>query len=107
MSWSFNPRSPQFVLGTVQMVERQFENIFPGRVARVRLAVDTRSIDGLIREYWKTRQKALDLLDEYESLRQRRRSVKRRKARARLRAHSALPLNTLPCHGAFVARASE
>jgi hypothetical protein len=62
-----------------QMVERQFEGVFPGRVLRVRLGVDTRAIDGLIREYWRTRQKAVDLLDEYESLRQRRRSVKRRK----------------------------
>ena len=65
-----------------QMVERQFEGVFPGRVLRVRLGVDTRSIDSLIREYWRTRQKAVDLLDEYKSLRQRKRSVKRRKVPA-------------------------
>ena len=80
------------------MVERQFESIFPGRVSRVRLAVDTRGIDGLIREYWKTRQRALDLLDEYESLRQRRRSVRRRKARAHCSAMQWHPrCHFLPC----------
>ena len=63
----------------MQMVTRHFERLFPGRVSHVRMAVDTRDVNSLIREYWKLRQKAIDLLDEYESTRKRGKPVKRRR----------------------------
>ena len=88
VAWRHTCRLP--ILGTTaglagcaraQMVARHFERLFPGRVSHVRMAVDTRDVDSLIREYWKLRQKAIDLLDEYESARKRGRPVKRRRVR--------------------------
>ena len=65
----------------MQMVEQHCEGMFPGKVARCRMPVDMRIIDSLVKEYWATRQKTIDLLDEYEAARKRGRPVKRRTVR--------------------------
>ena len=59
-----------------QMVQQQFESLFPGRVLRVHMAHDTREIDSLVSEYWRLRRKLLDQLDEYSEHRRRQRPVK-------------------------------
>ncbi len=50
-----------------QMVQQHFQRLFGGEVVRVHMAVDTRRVDGLVREYLHTRQKLLDLLDPTSS----------------------------------------
>ena len=60
----------------VQMVERQFESLFPGKVLRVHMAHDTREIDSLVSEYWRLRRKLLDQLDDYSEQRKRLQPVK-------------------------------
>lgn len=60
----------------VQMVERQFESLFPGKVLRVHMAHDVREIDSLVSEYWRLRRKLLDQLDDYSEQRKRLQPVK-------------------------------
>ena len=60
----------------MQMVQRQFQSLFPGRVLRVHMAHDTREIDSLVSEYWRLRRKLLDQLDEYREHRKRLRPVR-------------------------------
>ena len=56
-------------LPALQMVEQQFQHLFPGKVLRVHMAHDTRELDSLVREYWKLRRRLLDLLDDYSNKR--------------------------------------
>ena len=60
----------------LQMVEQQFQHLFPGKVLRVHMAHDTREIDSLVSEYWKLRRRLLDLLDDYSNKRKHGRPVK-------------------------------
>ena len=60
----------------LQMVEQQFQHLFPDKVLRVHMAHDTREIDSLVSEYWKLRRRLLDLLDDYSNKRKHGRLVK-------------------------------
>ncbi len=60
----------------LQMVEQQFQHLFPDKVLRVHMAHDTREIDSLVSEYWKLRRRLLDLLDDYSNKRKHGRHVK-------------------------------
>lgn len=59
-----------------QMVQQQFELLFPGKVLRIHMGHDTREIDTLVREYWSLRRKLMDLLDEYSAKRRRQQPIK-------------------------------
>ena len=62
----------------VQIVEREYEELYPGQVAAVHLVYDNRPLRKMQAEYGSTVQKLLDLVDKYTSQRSRGKPVKRK-----------------------------
>ncbi|KAK9811621.1 hypothetical protein WJX72_007134 [[Myrmecia] bisecta] len=61
-----------------QVVEEEFEELYPGLVAKVHLVHDTRELDATVQEYENVRQKLIDVLDDYISKSRRHITIKRR-----------------------------
>ena len=79
----------------VQMVEQEYEELYPGHVAAVHLVYDNRPLRKMQGEYAGAKQKMLDLVDKYASLRARSKPVKRKTVRSLAPARQArlqLPL---------------
>ena len=64
-----------------QMVEQEYEELYPGQVAAVHLVYDNRPLRKMQGEYAGAKQKMLDLVDKYASLRARSKPVKRKTVR--------------------------
>ena len=64
-----------------QVVQQEFEALFPGEVEHVRLVKDTTTLDSLVGEYTKVKRQLEDLVDEYQGRRKRLLKVKRRTVR--------------------------
>ena len=64
------------------MVEREYEELFPGEVEAVHVVRDTAVLNGLVKEYDTLRGKLEDLLDDYTSKKRRHKKIKRKTARA-------------------------
>lgn len=58
------------------MVQQHFEKLFPGKVRHAHMAYDLRRVKGLVREYYKTREKLFDALDEIRARRDGKRPAK-------------------------------
>ena len=65
----------------MQMVEQEYEDLYPGQVAAVHLVYDNRPLRKMQGEYASSRQKMLDLVDKYASLRARGKPVSRKTVR--------------------------
>eukprot|EP00891_Asterochloris_glomerata_P001750 jgi/Astpho2/1750/Aster-04171 len=61
-----------------EVVQQEFEALFPGEVEQVRLVKDTTTLDSLVGEYTKVKRQLEDLVDEYQGRRKRLLKVKRR-----------------------------
>ena len=68
-------------LSCLQVVQQEFEALFPGEVEHVRLVKDTTTLDSLVGEYTKVKRQLEDLVDEYQGRRKRLLKVKRRTVR--------------------------
>ena len=64
-----------------QVVQQEFEALFPREVEHVRLVKDTTALDSLVVEYTKVKRQLEDLVDEYQGRRKRLLKVKRRTVR--------------------------
>eukprot|EP00891_Asterochloris_glomerata_P009705 jgi/Astpho2/9705/Aster-03695 len=62
-----------------QMVRREFQEVFPGKVKDVSLAVDSGKLDKLYKEYTKKTRKLEDTLDLYQMKMERGKKIKKRK----------------------------
>ena len=65
----------------VQLVEGEYNELYPGDVAAVHLVHDNRPLRKMQGEYHSTQQSLLDLIDRYASRRARQKSVKRKTVR--------------------------
>ena len=72
---------PKTTLLCSQVVQQEFEALFPGEVEHVRLVKDTTTLDSLVGEYTKVKRQLEDLVDEYQGRRKRLLKVKRRTVR--------------------------
>ena len=63
----------------MQITEREFEELFPGQVARVGIVHDTTALDPLVKEYQKVTRQLEDLLDEYIGRKKQLKKIKRKK----------------------------
>ena len=72
---------PKTTLLCFQVVQQEFEALFPGEVEHVRLVKDTTTLDSLVGEYTKVKRQLEDLVDEYQGRRKRLLKVKRRTVR--------------------------
>jgi hypothetical protein len=68
-------------LALLQITEREFEELFPGQVARVGIVHDTTALDPLVKEYQKVTRQLEDLLDEYIGHKKQLKKIKRKKVR--------------------------
>ena len=75
----------------LQITEREFEELFPGQVARVGIVHDTTALDPLVKEYQKVTRQLEDLLDEYIGRKKQLKKIKRKKVRL---THKLLLLKT-------------
>lgn len=65
----------------VQLVESEYEELYPGEVAAVHLVHDNRPLRKMQGEYHAVLQSLLDLIDRYASRRARQKPVKRKTVR--------------------------
>lgn len=63
----------------MQITEREFQELFPGQVVRVRIVHDTGSLDSLVQDYEAMKRKLEDLLDEYLGRHRQMTKIKRKK----------------------------
>lgn len=63
----------------VQITEREFQELFPDQVMRVRIVHDTGSLDSLVKDYETIKRQLEDLLDEYLGRHMRMKKIKRKK----------------------------
>jgi hypothetical protein len=66
---------------SLQLVAREYEELYPGEVDEVHLVRNTRELDPKVAEYEKLEQNLTDLLDDYTSKRRRHKTIKRKKVR--------------------------
>ncbi|KAL0039508.1 hypothetical protein WJX77_000232 [Trebouxia sp. C0004] len=64
-----------------EITEREFEELFPGQVARVGMVHDTTALDPLVKEYQKVTRQLEDLLDEYIGRKKQLKKIKRKKVK--------------------------
>ncbi|DBA81315.1 TPA: hypothetical protein ACH3X2_006925 [Trebouxia sp. C0005] len=64
-----------------EITEREFEELFPGQVARVGIVHDTTALDPLVKEYQKVTRQLEDLLDEYIGRKKQLKKIKRKKVK--------------------------
>ena len=63
----------------LQITEREFQELFPGQVVRVRIVHDTGSLDSLVQDYESMKRQLEDLLDEYLGRHKQMKKIKRKK----------------------------
>lgn len=63
----------------MQITEREFQELFPGQVVRVRIVHDTGSLDSLVKDYEQMKRQLEDLLDEYLGRHKHLKKIKRKK----------------------------
>lgn len=63
----------------VQITEREFQELFPDQVVRVRVVHDTGALDPLVKDYEVIKRKLEDLLDEYLGCHRQMKKIKRKK----------------------------
>ena len=66
----------------MQIVEREYAELFPGEVESVHVVHDTAAMNSLVKEYAKIKGKLEDLLDDYTSKKRRHMKIKRKTVRA-------------------------
>ena len=63
----------------MQITEREFQELFPGQVVRVRIVHDTGSLDSIVKDYEKMKRQLEDLLDEYLGRHKQMKKINRKK----------------------------
>ena len=61
-----------------QLVEKEFNHLYPGEVEAIHLVYDCDDLDKLVTEYDKLKGKALDLIDAYATKMRRGKKIKRK-----------------------------
>ncbi|KAK9902019.1 hypothetical protein WJX75_001351 [Coccomyxa subellipsoidea] len=64
-----------------QMVEQEYEELFPREVEAVHVCYDLADLNGFVKEYEKLKKNLEDLVDDYTSKKRRHKSIKRKKER--------------------------
>lgn len=68
-----------FHFGCSQLVENEFNHLYPGEVKAVHMVYNCDDLDKLVTEYDKLKGQALDLIDTYATKMHRGKKVKRKK----------------------------
>ncbi len=76
----------------MQMVEQEYQELFPGEIEAVHVCYDLADLNGLCGEYEKLKRNLEDLVDDYTSKKRRHKPIKRKKARLIMNATSVAPL---------------
>jgi hypothetical protein len=63
----------------MQMVEQEYEELFPREVEAVHVCYDLADLNGFVKEYEKLKKNLEDLVDDYTSKKRRHKSIKRKK----------------------------
>ncbi|EIE18583.1 DUF221-domain-containing protein [Coccomyxa subellipsoidea C-169] len=71
-----------------QMVEQEYQELFPGEIEAVHVCYDLADLNGLCGEYEKLKRNLEDLVDDYTSKKRRHKPIKRKKARLIMNATS-------------------
>lgn len=75
----------------MQMVEQEYEELFPREVEAVHVCYDLADLNGFVKEYEKLKKNLEDLVDDYTSKKRRHKSIKRKKVTS-LPPHAPCPL---------------
>ena len=73
----------------MQMVEQEYEELFPREVEAVHVCYDLADLNGFVKEYEKLKKNLEDLVDDYTSKKRRHKSIKRKKVTSFLRMRHA------------------